>query len=418
MLPGRGRAARAVARVGRDRSEQSRRFGHTVGEFSLQPKIPTGCAVIAANEFLDARNEDRLQPNGELIACLAAERVKLAVGLQHGLLDEIEGLSFHCEPAPKLRRRQKDEIRPEIIEQPPPRDAVAPAHGREPKCGIGVHKRKRPGSVKFPDAHFIQICLIEGKASLTAGLLYGGAEIGFRYGQRYAQRTSQEIQAHVATVEGALLGLLALLLGFAFSMAMNRFEARKQAVLEEVNDLQTAYLRAHLLPARHRSACVRLLEEYVEARIAYVRAAADPVRIQESQEATVRLQIKLWAESVAAVRDDSNEVTTGYFVESLNRLIDDHTKRSIAMENHVPEVILLLLILVAVLTIAVTGYSSGLKGKRLKALRLILVVLISATLTVIIDLDRPRRGLIRVGEDGMGRLQKDLSAFHAGVTER
>ena len=254
--------------------------------------------------------------------------------------------------------------------------------------------------------------------TLTAGLLYGGAEIGFRYGQRYAQRTSQEIQAHVATVEGALLGLLALLLGFAFSMAMNRFEARKQAVLEEVNDLQTAYLRAHLLPARPRSACVTLLEEYVAARIASVRAAADPVRIQESQEETVRLQIKLWAESVAAVRDDSNEVTTGYFVESLNRLIDDHTKRSIAMENHVPEVILLLLILVAVLTIAVTGYSSGLKGKRLKALRLILVVLISATLTVIIDLDRPRRGLIRVGEDGMGRLQKDLSAFHAGVTER
>jgi hypothetical protein len=118
---------------------------------------------------------------------------------------------------------------------------------------------------------------------------------------------------------------------------------------------------------------------------------------------------------VAAARENPDEVTTGYFIDSLNKLIDDHTKRSIAMENHVPEVILHLLMLVATLTIAVTGYSSGLRGRRLKALRAILVLLITATLIVIIDLDRPRRGLIRVSEDGMVRLQTELQEFHRGV---
>lgn len=251
---------------------------------------------------------------------------------------------------------------------------------------------------------------------LTVGVLYGAAEIGFRYGVRYAERTRPEIHSHVATVEGALLGLLALLLGFAFAMAMTRFETRRQVVLQEVNDLGTTYLRAHLLPERRRATCVRLLEDYLQTRIDYLQAGTDRTRSVEAQEATLRLQVRLWAEAVAAAREDPNEVTTGYFIESLNNLIDDHTKRSSAMENHVPEVILHLLMLVATLTIAVTGYSSGLRDKRLKALRGILVFLIAATLIVIIDLDRPRRGLIRVSEDGMLRLQSDFGEFHRGVS--
>lgn len=74
--------------------------------------------------------------------------------------------------------------------------------------------------------------------------------IGFRYGRRFSERTQPAIHPHVATVEGAFLGLLALLLGFPFAMAMSRFDTRKQVVLDEVNDLATTYLRAHLLPER------------------------------------------------------------------------------------------------------------------------------------------------------------------------
>lgn len=140
------------------------------------------------------------------------------------------------------------------------------------------------------------------------------------------------------------------------------------------------------------------------------------MRSREAQEATHRSQVRLWSEAVAAAREEPNEVTTGHFIESLNNIIDDHTKRSIAVENHVPEVILHLLMLVATLTIAVTGYRSGLRGRRLKALRAIVVLLIAATLIVIIDLDRPRRGLIRVSEDGMLRLQSEMEEFHNGLS--
>lgn len=246
---------------------------------------------------------------------------------------------------------------------------------------------------------------------LAVGLLYGAAEVGFRYGRRFASRTDLDVHSHVATIEGALLGLMALLLGFAFAMAMSRFDARKQIVLDEVNDLQTTYLRAHLLPERRGADCMRLLEEYVESRVDFLRAGTDKARIEEAQSKTHRLQVRLWSEAVAAAREDSDEVRTGYFIDSLNRLIDDDAARTVAMNNHVPEVILHMLLLVSVLTIAVTGYSSGLRHKRLKALRVILVLLIAATLAVIIDLDRPRRGLIRVGEEGMFRLQRELADF-------
>lgn len=253
-------------------------------------------------------------------------------------------------------------------------------------------------------------------AMLIIGILYGAAEVGFRYGRRFSGRTQPEIHPHVATVEGALLGLLALLLGFAFAMAMSRFDTRKQVVLDEVNDLATTFLRAHLLPERRQATCVRLLEEYVQSRIDFLRAGTDEVLSRKAQAASCQLQVRLWSEAVAAAHEDPNEVRTGYFIESLNNLIDDHTKRSIAMENHVPEAILHLLILVATLAIAVTGYSAGLREKRLKALWAILVVLTASTLIVIIDLDRPRRGLIRVSEDGMIRLQSDLEDFHRGIS--
>lgn len=248
----------------------------------------------------------------------------------------------------------------------------------------------------------------------SAAVLYGCAELGYRYGLRYAERTRAEIHSHVATVEGALLGLLALLLGFAFAMAVNRYDDRKRAVLEEVNDLQTAYLRAQLLPRARAEATLRLLEEYVGARIEYARAGNDADRVRAAQEHTKRLQVRLWAEALAAAREDPNEVTSGYYITTLNQLIDDHARRTVAMGNHVPETILILLVLVAALTMAVTGYSSGLRGKRLKALRFILVLLVAATLTVIIDLDRPRRGLIRVSESGMSELQQQLPDLRVG----
>jgi hypothetical protein len=250
---------------------------------------------------------------------------------------------------------------------------------------------------------------------IAVGMFYLSAEAGFRYGRRFSAKACPGTHEHVATIEAALLGLLALLLGFAFAMAMARYDARKQVVLEEVDDLETTFLRAQLLPEKHRQVCSRLLRQYVDSRVEHYRAGANRKEIDKALKWTNELQAQLWAETVAIAREDSDEVRTGYFIESLNGLIDDHTKRITAMANHVPQVILVLLVLVATMTIAVTGYSSGLRHTRLRILRFILVLLIAATLLVIVDLDRPRRGLIKVSENGMLELQRNFDRFAEAI---
>lgn len=243
---------------------------------------------------------------------------------------------------------------------------------------------------------------------LIVVLFYAFAEAGIRLGHRASAKISKEAYGHVSTIEGALLGLLALLLGFAFSMSMGRYDDRRSVVVGEANDLQTTFLRAALLPEARYIPIANLLSAYVDSRIAYLRAGRDRAAIDIALNQTAELQTQLWNHALLAAQENSDEVKTGYFIESLNDLIDDHTRRVAAMENHVPEVILLLLVFVAAMTIAMTGYSSGLNQTRLSIPRFILVVLTAATLIVIIDLDRPRRGFITVNEQSMLQLQADF----------
>ena len=243
---------------------------------------------------------------------------------------------------------------------------------------------------------------------IVLGLFYLFAEIGFRLGVRSSSKIGEAAASHVATVEGALLGLLALLLGFAFSMAMTRYENRRSVIVAEANDISTTSLRARLLPEERGKIVMPLLRDYVDSRIRFFQAGLDHEMMQRTLGETETIQNKLWNEAVLAARQNSDEVTTGYFIESLNSLIDDHTERVAATENHVPEVILLLLIFVGSMSLAMTGYSSGLNKTRLVIPRSILVLLTGATLMVIIDLDRPRRGFITISQNALLKLQEEM----------
>jgi hypothetical protein len=97
--------------------------------------------------------------------------------------------------------------------------------------------------------------------------ILSASEVGHRYGLTAGVRSRENI----STLEGAILGLLALMIGFTFAMALSRFEARREAVLIEANAIGTTALRARLLPAPHNSECLRLLREYVQIRLDITR---------------------------------------------------------------------------------------------------------------------------------------------------
>jgi hypothetical protein len=240
-------------------------------------------------------------------------------------------------------------------------------------------------------------------------LLVLATEAGFRAGRKVRSRLEETAKSQVGVISGALLGLLALLLGFTFSMAQNRFALRQGLVAEEANDIWTTYLRSRLLPEPNRTEAANLLRSYVDARLDFFRAGVNEEHLKEAHTRTEQLQNQLWSNAISAVAKDDRVVITGLFIQSLNNVIDDQEKRRAAMENHVPESVLLLLFIVALVAALSIGYGSGLGAHRNFFPTMIMSLIIMLVITVIIDLDRPRRGLIRVGQNSMVRLQESLS---------
>jgi hypothetical protein len=114
-------------------------------------------------------------------------------------------------------------------------------------------------------------------------------EVGFRLGRKVEARTPESIKSQIFTVEAGMLGILALLLGFTMSMAVSRFEIRKQLVLEEADAVGTSSLRAQLLPAPAGPEISSLLRQYVDVRVQYGNAGNDFARLEDLNRETARL---------------------------------------------------------------------------------------------------------------------------------
>jgi hypothetical protein len=241
--------------------------------------------------------------------------------------------------------------------------------------------------------------------------LLAATEMGFRLGRRARSGVDQVSRSEISTIQGAMLGLLALILGFTFAMAMNRFEARKQVVLEESNAIGTTFLRAQMLPKPPRQEISDQLRRYVDAKLAFDAAGIDRKRLRQAGEETDRLQRQLWSQATALGEKDPRSIITGLFIQSLNEMIDLHAKGITALENHVPEIIIVLLYFVAIMAIGLIGYGCGLGGQRNFFVTLMASILIAAVIMVIIDLDRPRRGLIKVSQQRMLDLKDSLAKY-------
>jgi hypothetical protein len=237
--------------------------------------------------------------------------------------------------------------------------------------------------------------------------LFGAVWFGWRLGQRDRKDSDENELSQVRGLQGAMLGLLALLLGFTFSMAAQRFDARRAIIDNEANAIGTAYLRTDLAAEPQRQALKKLLTRYVDARIDFYGAGTDEARQRAIDEASEHLHAELWQNAVA-IAERTPGPTTALLVASLNDVIDLHGLRVASLRNHVPEVILWLLLVVAVLSAGLSGYAAGF-GRRPGWIPTGTVLLIiTLVIVVIIDVDQPRVGFIQTGQDSMLDLQKSL----------
>lgn len=240
-------------------------------------------------------------------------------------------------------------------------------------------------------------------------LLYLAAEIGYRLGVRHQADTTDKSQSQVNTITGAVLGLLALLLAFTFSMAAARFDMRKQLMVQEVNSIGTTYLRAQALPEPYRGEIGEMLRGYVDNRLEFLNSGIDTQKQEIANAAAEELHQQLWSRATAVIQADDRSLPASLFLQTLNETIDLHTSQLAAYENRVPESILYLLFFAALGAVALIGYGFGLSSRRNHLHMIIIVVLIALVILTIIDLDRPRRGLITVSQQRMVELQRSLN---------
>ncbi len=238
--------------------------------------------------------------------------------------------------------------------------------------------------------------------SVLFTLILVAYEAGFRIGRYFQRQTDTEIKLQTGTIQAGVLGLLALLLGFTFNMALQRFDNRSHAVIKEANTIGTAILRTKLLPAPYDSTAADLLRSYVGLR---VRLSGVDLTVADERRRIDRLtddaQNALWDIAIAAAAVDPRPVTTGYFIIALNDVIDARGERNAILKRHIPEVILFLLFFVFIVSGAIMGYSSGLGLTRAYVPMVLMTLLIVLVVFIIIDLDRPARGIITVKQDSM-----------------
>lgn len=230
-------------------------------------------------------------------------------------------------------------------------------------------------------------------------------EAGYKSGIWRHLRAADEKETPVAAMVAAVLGLLAFMLAFTFSMAASRFDARRQAVLEEANAIGTACLRSRLLAEPQRSRITELLRRYTEFRAQKL----NPENLDRVLEESEILHEQMWQQAVASAEIDPHSIMTGLCLQSLNETIDLHAKRVfVGLHSRIPLTIWVALLALVMLGMFSLGYQSGISATRRSLGMPIFTLAFSAVLYLIVDLDRAHEGLMQVSQETMIRLRDSM----------
>ena len=251
---------------------------------------------------------------------------------------------------------------------------------------------------------------------LVALALLAAMLVAIAYGRRYGERDRArfgEKNDEGWSLSGAVLGLLALLLAFTYSVVSSHFDLRKQLVVKEANAIGTAWLRTDFAPEPSRKEMRELMRDYVDVRCRFSAAGRDPTTHAALLERSDRLQESIWSATVRSVAGRPATLTDSLLIDAVNAVLDVHAERLRAHRDHVPSVVVALLISVALVSVGLVGYAAGRKGEQRHWLRTLVPLLLVSVIVLIVDLDRPREGFIQVSQQPLLDLQAALRASPA-----
>jgi hypothetical protein len=241
--------------------------------------------------------------------------------------------------------------------------------------------------------------LVEVAPLLCTALFVGTVvllETGRRIGAARLAADPDGARAGVGAVEGSVFGLLGLLIAFTFSGAASRFDARRQLIVEETNHIGTAWLRLDLLPANEQPELRELFRRYIDSRLETYRKLPD-VKASEAERArSVQLQQEIWQQAVRVSRESGSQPLTTMLLPALNNMFDIASTRAMATRMHPPPIVFVMLAALTLAGATLVGYGMA-GGKSRNWLHILgFAAVMALTTYVIIDLEYPRLGLIRV----------------------
>jgi hypothetical protein len=240
--------------------------------------------------------------------------------------------------------------------------------------------------------------------SLELGLLFfavilGATGLGVFLGRR-VRHLSESLKEPFGVLQGALLGVVGLLLAFGLSLAVSRYEDRRSNIVSEANAIGTTYLRAQTLAEPIRSRSLDLLVRYTRSAIRLSNEVPGSAGARDARIDEERLERRLWSLAGEALKAAPTASAPRLYVETLNEMIDGETVRVAALSNRVPTAVLVLEVLGSALALGLLAAYLAIVGRGVLAVSLA-AALVAFLLLVTTDLDRPTRGMIRIPDTAL-----------------
>ncbi len=229
---------------------------------------------------------------------------------------------------------------------------------------------------------------------VSALLIFAMSEVGFQLGRRRGPVHNGRDPSIL--VQTSAFTVLALLLGFSFSLALGRYDGRRSALLREANAINSAFLRAQVLDVKTASAERADLLAYIDERLVYAQADANPQQRQIADTKSTTLQRHMWRLAIAAAQRDPHSTIVPLYIAALSDVVALSREEAAILNAHIPDIVIGWLLLIAFIASAMMGYGFGREGKRALVFKAIFAVMVALVFGLVLDLDRPQRGLIRV----------------------
>jgi len=219
--------------------------------------------------------------------------------------------------------------------------------------------------------------------------------VGRRIGKRRLEAGGEGARVGFGAVEGALFGLMGLLIAFTFSGAAARFDARRQLIMQEANTTRTAWLRLDFVSASAQSELRDLFRSYLDARLGAYRKLPDIAGARAELAVAKTIAGRIWERAVAATREPGSPLAL-HLILALNAMFDVSALQEASALIHPPWIIFAMLLVMVLMGALLSGHAMAGSKTMSRVHTIGFALILATTIYVVLDLEFPRLGFITV----------------------